>query len=50
MVRMEDCRAGTPGSIPPRHMGFFFSLKFNETCTLTKFVEQKLRALTICQN
>ena len=41
MVRVEDCCAGTPGSIPSRHMGFFF-FKIQETCTLTKFVEQKL--------
>ena len=34
MVRVEDCRAGMPGSVSPRHM--------EETCTLTKFVEQKL--------
>ena len=41
MVRAEDCRADTPGLTPPRHMGFFF-FKIQETCTLTKFVEQKL--------
>ena len=40
--RVENCRAGTPGSTPPRHIGIFFSLKIQETCTLTKFVEQKL--------
>ena len=42
MVRVEDCLVGTPGSTPPRHMGNFFSFKIQETCTLTKFVEQKL--------
>ena len=42
MVRVEDCRADTPGSTPPRHIGNFFSFKIQETCTLTKFVEQKL--------
>ena len=40
MVRAEDCRADMPGSALPRHMGFFF-FKIQETCTLTKFVEQK---------
>ena len=40
MVRVEDCCADLPGSIPPPHIGFFFL--FQETCTLTKFVEQKL--------
>ena len=42
MVRVEDCRAGTPGSITPPHMKCFFSFKIQETCTLTTFVEQKL--------
>ena len=28
MVRVEDYRADTQGSIPPRDMGIFFSLKF----------------------
>ena len=42
MVRVEDCRAGTPGLIPLPHMKLFFSFKIQETCTLTKFVEQKL--------
>ena len=41
MVRLEDCCAGTPGSIPPPLLRFF-SFKIQETCTLTKFVEQKL--------
>ena len=42
MVRVEDFRAGTPGSNPLRYIGNFFSFKIQETCTLTKFVEQKL--------
>ena len=42
MVGVEDCRAGTPGSSPPSFMRIFFSFKIQETCTLTKFVEQKL--------
>ena len=37
MVRVEDCRAGTPGAIPPRYMGFFFlynsrDLHFDKIC------------------
>ena len=42
MVRVEDCRADTTGSNPPRHSGIFFSFKIQETCTLTTCVEQKL--------
>ena len=42
MVRVEDCRASTPSSNPPRHSEGFFFLKIQETCTLTTFVEQKL--------
>ena len=41
VVRVEDCCAGTPGSIPPPLMRIFFSFEIQETCTLTKFVEQK---------
>ena len=37
MVRVDDCRAGTAGSIPPHHMKFFFlynsrDLHFDEIC------------------
>ena len=39
MVRVEDFLAGTPSSNPPRHIGNFFPFKIQETCTLTKFVE-----------
>ena len=42
MVRIDDFHAGTLGSNTPRHIGFFFSFKIQETCTLTTFVEQKL--------
>ena len=46
MVRVKDCRSGTPGSSQPRHVDtffvVFFSFKIEETCTLTTFVEQKL--------
>ena len=43
MVRVEDRRAGTPGSNPPGHFGkIFSSFKIQETCTLTTCVEQKL--------
>ena len=42
MVRVEDCRANTPDSIPPPLMRSFSSFKIQETCTFTKFVEQKL--------
>ena len=28
MVRVEDCRAGTAGAMPPPHMKCFFPLKF----------------------
>ena len=42
MVRVEDCVAGTPGSIPLPHVRIFFPFKIQETFTLTKFVEQKL--------
>ena len=41
MVRVEGCRACMAGSNLPRHI-VFFSLKIQETCTLTTFVEQKL--------
>ena len=41
MVRVEDRRAGTPGTIPPPPKKFLFSFKIQETCTLTTFVEQK---------
>ena len=47
VVRVEDCRASTPGSNPPRHNEFFFSFKIEETCTMTTFVEQKL---SLCVN
>ena len=54
MVRVKDCRSGTPGSRRPRRdstffllLLFFFSFKIEETCTLTTFVEQKL---SICVN
>ena len=53
MVRVKDCRSGTPGSSRPRRVDtfflllFFFSFKIGETCTLTTFVEQKL---SICVN
>ena len=43
VVRAEDCHSGMPGSNLPRHSGIFFFLKIQETCTLTTFVEQKLR-------
>ena len=42
MVRVEDCRASTLGSNPPRPDEICFSFKIEETCTLTTFVEQKL--------
>ena len=42
MIRVEDFRAAMPRSNPPRRIGNFFSFKIQETCTLTKFVEQKL--------
>ena len=42
MVRVEDCRADTSGTIPPRDVRTYFFFKIQETCTLTKFVEQKL--------
>ena len=46
VVRVDGCHAGTPagtpGSNPPPHIGIFFFLKIQETCTLTTFVEQKL--------
>ena len=37
MVRVEDCCADMPGSIPPRHRGFFFllnsrDLHFDKIC------------------
>ena len=38
LIRVEDFYAGMPGSKLPRHSGIFFQ----ETCTLTTFVEQKL--------
>ena len=41
LVRIDDCRSGTPGSNLPRHIDFF-SFKIEETCTLGTFVEQKL--------
>ena len=53
MVRVKDCRSGTPGSSRPRRVDtsfflcFFFTFKIEETCTLTTFVEQKL---SICVN
>ena len=52
MVRVYNCRSGTPGSSRPRCIDkfcfcFFFSFKIEETCTLTTFVEQKL---SICVN
>ena len=52
MVRVKDCRSGTPGSSRPRRVDTFFccgffSFKIEETCTLTTFVEQKL---SICLN
>ena len=46
MVRARDYRFSTTGSIPVRNSKFF-SFKIEETCTLTTFVEQKLRALSI---
>ena len=42
MVRVEGCRSGTPSSNRARHIGFIFSYKIEETCTLTTFVEQIL--------
>ena len=42
MVRVEDCRAGMPRSNLSRHVGSFFFVKIQETCTLTTFVEQTL--------
>ena len=42
MVRVEDYRADTPVSIPLPDKGIFFFFKIQETCTLTKFVEQEL--------
>ena len=42
MVRVEDRRAGTPGSNPLRRFGVFFSFKIQETCTLTTCVEKNL--------
>ena len=47
MVRVKNCRSGTPVSSRPRRNDTFFvvvlfSLKIEETCTLTTFVEQKL--------
>ena len=42
MIRVEDFRAATPRSNPPRRIGIFFSFKIQETCTLITFVEQKL--------
>ena len=55
MVKVKDCRSGTPDSSRPRRANtffclfvcFFFSFKIEETCTLTTFVEQKL---SICVN
>ena len=52
MVRVKDCRSGTPGSSRPRRDSTFFCycffpFKIEETCTLTTFVEQKL---SICVN
>ena len=53
VVRVKDCRYGTPGSSRPRAtvlfsvVVFFFPFKIEETCTLTTFVEQKL---SICVN
>ena len=35
MVRVEDRRAGAPGSNLPRHVGTFFAFKIQETCTLS---------------
>ena len=51
MDRVKDYRSGTPGSSRSRRINTilfgFFSLKIEETCTLTTFVEQKL---SICVN
>ena len=53
VLRVKDCRSGTPGSSRPWRDStffcrcFFFSFKIEETCTLTTFVEQKL---SICVN
>ena len=52
MGRVKDRRSGTPGSSRPRRVDTFFfvcffSFKIEETCTLTTFVQQKLR---ICVN
>ena len=41
VVKIEDCQSGTLGSNLPRHLDIF-SIKIEETCTLTTFVEQKL--------
>ena len=44
MVRVEDRRAGAPGSNLPRHVGTFFAFKIQETCTLSLcFCVKKLR-------
>ena len=47
LVRVEDCRFGTPNSNRRRHIEFFFPFKIEETWTSTTFVEQKQKSL--CQ-
>ena len=39
MVKVEGCRAGTPGSVPPRDRGFF-SIKIQEHCTLNNLLSR----------